>query len=405
MSYITNFTVTLSWRRIYCGVFFIEHDGVKYYFLDNEHYFKRNSVYGDFDDGERFAFFSKAILDFMQAIDFFPNVLHANDWQTALTIPYLKKIYACDSRYSNIKTVFTIHNVMYQGRYGKELYEDIIGLPSYCKQDLIFDNDVNFMKGAIQTSDYITTVSASYRDELSRGENSYNMEKALTLRSDRFSGIVNGIDYSLYKTDKTKEESRKSLCETLNLKDDNSPIIAVISRLCEQKGMSIMKPALESILNKREVRLITLGTGEYMNEEFFKYLERLHPDKVRAIIKFDKELSKQIYAGADMLLMPSLTEPCGIAQMIACSYGTIPIVRETGGLRDTVKCYDPNHPEATNGFSFYDYSSSVLEDTVMCAMDLYNDKKEWSSLINRARLTDFSWKKSAEKYIEVYNNL
>ena len=405
LTYITNFTVTLSWRRIYCGVFYVEYDGVKYYFLDNEYYFKRNGVYGDFDDCERFAFFSKAIVDFMQTVDFFPDVLHANDWQTALSIPYLKKIYYNDLRYANIKALFTIHNVMYQGRYGKEVYEDVLGLPSECKSDLLLDGDVNLMKGAIQTADFVTTVSKSYRDELLRGENSYRMEIPLSNRVDRFTGITNGIDYKEYRTEKKKIEAKSELQREVNLKECELPVIAIVSRLCEQKGMSILKPALENLFKRIDFQLVMLGTGEYMDEEFFKYLERIYPDRVRAIIRFDKELSKRIYAGSDILLMPSKTEPCGIAQMIACSYGTIPIVRETGGLRDTVKCYDPNNQEATNGFSFYDYSPSVLEDTVIRTVELFYNKHEWDNLVTRAKLTDFSWKKSAEKYIEVYNSL
>lgn len=405
LSYITNFTVTLAWRRIYCGVFHTEYDGVKYYFLDNEYYFKRGGVYGDFDDCERFAFFSKAIIDFMQALDFFPDVLHANDWQTSLTIPYLKKIYYGDFKYSSVKTVFTIHNIMYQGRYGNEIFGDVIGLPEVCKSDLLLDGDINLMKGAIQTADAVTTVSNSYRDELLRGENSYRMEIPLSLRRDKFTGIVNGIDYKEFKNEKGKSEYASELRHEVNLCESDVPIIAIISRMCEQKGMSILKRALENLLNRVDFQLIILGTGEYIDEEFFKYLERIHSDKVRTFIKFDKDLSKRIYAGSDMLLMPSKTEPCGIAQMIACAYGTIPIVRETGGLRDTIKCYDPNNKEATNGFSFYDYSPTVLEDTVIRTIELFYNKSEWYNLVTRAKLTDFSWKKSCEKYIEVYNNL
>jgi starch synthase len=405
VSYIGNFTVTLAWRRLYCGIFLLNYDGINYYFLDNEYYFKRAYAYGEYDDAERFAFFSKAILDFMIAIDFFPDVLHANDWQTALSIPYLKKIYINDSRFSKIYTVFTIHNIMYQGRYGISVFDDILGLPNFSMQDLVLDSDINFMKGAIQTADRITTVSETYREELLKGENSYRMENALNIRASDFIGIVNGIDCNSYKLRTNKKSCKKDLQKKMCLKEsDDTPVIAMVSRLCEQKGMSIIKPCLEEIL-KEDIQLVVLGKGEYMDEEFFKYLERIHPDKVRAHICFDREMSKTIYSGADILLMPSLSEPCGIAQMIACSYGTIPIVRETGGLKDTIKCYNPYCTEDTNGFSFYEYSSGVLKDTIYRALDLYKNKEEWSRLSQRAMETDFSWQKSALKYIEVYRRL
>ena len=404
VEYLTSFTVTLSWRRLYCGVFKIKHNGVIYYFLDNEYYFKRFGVYGDFDDGERFAFFSKAILDLMSAVDFFPDVLHANDWQTALSIPYLKKIYFNDHRYRNIFSVFTIHNVMYQGRYGKEIYKDILGLPEGCMSDVMLDGDVNFMKGAIQTSDRITTVSPTYRDELLSGYNSFGMDKALTLRQQNFCGILNGIDLSLYPIKKDKMLSKKELQKELNLKEsENTPIIAIVSRLCEQKGLSIIKPSLERIMSEN-VQLAVLGKGDYMDEEFFKYLQRIYPEKISVTIDFNKELSKLIYAGSDILLMPSLSEPCGISQMIACHYGTVPVTRETGGLRDTVRCYDPNNTENTNGFTFYEYSERALTDTIHRTLELYSTN-EWNKLVKRCMDCDFSWDSSAKKYIEVYSRI
>ena len=405
LTYLTNFTVILSWRQLYCGVFHGEVNGVNYYFLDNEYYFNRSGTYGDFDDCERFAFFSKAILDFINAINFFPDILHANDWQTALTIPYIKKIYYKDERYKRIKTLFTIHNVMYQGRYGTAVFHDILGLPSECKSDLMLDGDINLMKGAIQTSDIVTTVSQSYRNELLRGENSYRMEIPLSLRNERFIGIINGIDYKESDNFLNKAKSKKDLQAKLNLNKSNTPMIAMISRLCEQKGMSIIKGALENLLNSVDFQFVVLGTGEYMDEEFFKYLERIHPEKVRAIIKFDKNIANEIYKGTDMLLMPSKTEPCGISQMFACAFGTIPIVRETGGLRDTIKCYDPNFTERTNGFSFYEYSAKALEEAITRAFALYYNQEEWNKLVSRAKATDFSWENSAKKYIEVYESL
>ncbi len=404
LQYITSFTVTLSWRQLYCGVFQIIHNGVIYYFLDNEYYFKRYGVYGDFDDGERFAFFSKAILDLMNAINYFPDVLHANDWQTSLSIPFLKKIYINDYRYRNIYSVFTIHNVMYQGRYGREIYQDILGLPENSMNDLVLDGDVNFMKGAIQTADKITTVSPTYRNELLSGCDSFGMEKILTLRQNDFCGILNGIDLSLYPIKCDKASSKKELQSHLNLKDaEKTPILAIVSRLCEQKGLSIIKPSLERIM-KENVQLIVLGKGNYMDEEFFKYLQRIYPEKISVTIDFNKELSKLIYAGSDILLMPSLSEPCGISQMIACHYGTVPISRETGGLKDTIKCYDPNNTKNTNGFTFYEYSANALTDTIHRAFDLYSTT-EWSKLVKRCMNCDFSWNNSAKKYIEVYNRV
>ncbi len=414
--YLTNFTVTLSWRRLYCGVFVIEKNGVKYYFLDNEYYFLRDSVYGDFDDGERFAFFSKAVLDLMNAINFFPNVLHANDWQSALSVVYLKKIYINDSRYKNVKTIFTIHNIMYQGRYNENIFSDIVGLPEYCKEDVMQDGDINFMKGAIQTADTVTTVSPSYKEELLRGENSYQMEYILNRRRNEFLGIVNGIDtefynptnndiYKKYQSDFNtyKSENKIHLQKETGLYEDAEiPVLSIISRLCKQKGVDIMKSALENVLSNTPVQLIVLGKGDYMEEEFFKYLQSKYPDKVRCYIKFDKDMSKRIYAGSDIFLMPSLTEPCGIAQMIACRYGTVPVVRETGGLRDTIKCYNPHDEKETCGFTFYDYNSDCLKDTIYRALELYKDKNKWQKLSLRAMNYDFSWEKSARLYSEVY---
>lgn len=410
--YIKNFTVTLAWRRLYCGVFSIEKDGVKYYFLDNEYYFLRDSVYGDFDDGERFAFFSKAVLDLMNALDFFPNVLHANDWQSALSVVYLKKIYINDYRYRDIKTVFTIHNIMYQGRFGENVFSDILGLPEFCKEDVVQDGDVNFMKGAIQTCDIVTTVSPSYKEELLRGENAFRMEFILNKRRDDFLGIVNGIDTYLYNPlinefDKSfnayKSQNKIALQkETGLIENADIPVLSVISRLCKQKGIDIMKNAIEDVLSNCSVQLIVLGKGDYIEEEFFKYLQRKYPDKVRSFIKFDKEMSKRIYAGSDIFLMPSLTEPCGIAQMIACRYGAIPVVRETGGLRDTIKCYNPFDEEGSCGFSFYDYNSECLKDTIYRALELYKNKNKWQQLAIRAMKKDFSWEKSAKLYSEVY---
>ena len=419
MEYLTNFTVTLAWRQLYCGVFKTTYNGVIYYFLDNEYYFKRSSVYGDFDDGERFSFFSKAILDFISAIDFFPDVLHANDWQTSLCIPYLKKIYINDPRYKSIKTLFTIHNIMYQGRFGMKIYEDITGLPNHSKNDLIFDGDINFMKGAIETSDKISTVSSTYRDELLNGENAYGMNFSLNRRRNDFFGIINGIDtnyyspnskYIYHQLDKDildyKKINKTRLQKDLRLhQSTTTPILCLISRLCEQKGMSIMKDPLKELLCS-DIQLIILGKGDYIEEEFFKYLEKIYPDKVRTKIIFDKELSHKIYAGSDILLMPSKTEPCGISQMIACRYGTVPIVRETGGLKDTIKCYNPHSPSGACGFTFYEYTAKAFFDTVSRTLSLYkNNPNEWINLINSCMKMDFSFKKSAKQYIEVYEHI
>ncbi len=416
--YITSFSVTLSWRSLYCGVFRYSKNGVSYYFLDNEYYFSRPNVYGDFDDGERFAFFSKAVLDFISAVNFFPDVLHANDWQSALSVVYLKKIYNADERYKNIKTLFTIHNIMYQGRYGTQILDDIIGLPEWAKNDLMLDGDVNFMKGAVQCSDAISTVSPSYKEELLRGENSYRMEFILRERKNVFHGIINGIDTQVYDPSsnslsfplsgdviKFKSENKKELLNELNLNNcQNTPLLAIVSRISNQKGIDIIKGAIEEILSQ-DVQLVVLGKGDYEDEEYFKYLERKYPEKVRARISFNRELAKRIYAGSDIFLMPSRTEPCGIAQMLACRFGTIPIVRETGGLKDTIKCYNPYDEEDTCGFSFYEYSSKALRDTVFRTLELYKDKKKWYELVCRAMSRDFSFDKSATIYNEVYKRL
>jgi len=417
MNYICSYTVTLAWRKLYCGVFSYIQNDVTYYFLDNEYYFKRQSVYGDFDDCERFAFFSKAVLDLMSEINFFPDVLHANDWQSALCIPYLKKIYINDPRYKSIYSIFTIHNIMYQGRFGSEVFKDITGLPEFCKNDMTNDGDINFMKGAIETADKVTTVSPTYRDELLRGENSFGMEHSLRRRENDFLGIVNGIDTDYYslKSDKLhycyngniftfKKENKLHFQREAGLEESEEiPLICMVSRLCEQKGMSIIKPVVEELLNGK-IQLAVLGKGEYMEEEFFKYLERIHPDKVRAYITFDKDLSFKIYSASDILLMPSKAEPCGISQMIAARYGTIPVVRECGGLRDTVRCYDNTRECTSFGFTFWEYSASALKGALLRATEACKDKATHERLTMNATSTDFSWYKSAKKYIEVYKH-
>lgn len=413
--YITS--VPLAWRWQYCGLYSIEDDGVIYYFIDNEYYFKRQTLYGSFDDAERYAFFCKAVLNLMQEINFFPDVLHAHDWHAALSVIYLKQQYKHLPGYDKIKAVFTIHNVAYQGVYGFDILGDVFDLSPAEASIVEYNNCINLMKGAIVCADEVTTVSPTYAKELLSPAFSEGLHFILEMYKDKLTGILNGLDYKYYdpSSDESlfrnftwrsvgrKKENKTALQEMIGLPvSEDVPMIAIISRLVAHKGIDIIQIAAEEILSK-DVQLVVLGQGDYHYENFFKGLADKYPSKVKTLLTYNKDLSKRIYAAADMFLMPSRFEPCGLSQMIASRYGAVPIIRETGGLYDTIR--DIGWEGGGNGFTFAAYSPVQLADAVNRAYNCYNDKKAWTELTKKVMRVDFSWKKTALSYVEMYDRL
>lgn len=418
MRYIGSVYVTLAWRYQYCGLFSYNYNGVTYYFVDNEYYFKRNGVYGHYDDAERFAFFSKACLEALRLIDFYPDVIHANDWHTALAPVFLDCFYRGIPEYQNIKTVFTIHNIEFQGKYGEDLITDILGLPEDKHSLVKYAKCTNFMKGAIEASNSVTTVSPSYANEIMDRYYSYGLDNILRQRGYKLSGIVNGIDVDLYNpaTDKalfknfdftTIEDKQINKQELLKMFDmnfnSNTPLIGMVTRLTEQKGLDLLLARIDQLMQS-DLQIIILGKGDWKYESKLQELQNRYYGKLKVIINFSTDIANKIYAGSDMFLMPSKFEPCGLSQMIAMRYGTIPIVRRTGGLNDTVIGFNP--AELTgNGFTFYSFNADDMCDAIYRAVGTYHNKREWISLIANAMSADFSWKASASKYLELYDRL
>ena len=421
MEYMGNFNVPLGWRNQYCGLFKLKLGKLICYFIDNEYYFKRDRIYGEFDDGERFAFFSKAICEAILHMDFDPDVLHCNDWQTALAPVFLREFYREPEKTKDIKTVFTIHNIKFQGMFSEMLLGDILGLASTpAAWQLLQNKDtVNFMLGALCYSDRITTVSPSYAEEICTPYYGEDLDFILNKRRDILSGILNGIDTKVYdpKKDKAlpfkysledldgKKKDKKSLQEETGLPvKEEVPLFSLISRLTEQKGLDLVTYILPHIC-EREMQLIILGVGDKKYEEAFSWYAERHPDKIVFLQKFDENLSHRIYSGSDAFFMPSRFEPCGLSQMMAMRYGTLPIVRETGGLRDSVMPYNKYTGEGT-GFSFANFNAHELLGALDEALTLwYNDKKSWDHLVSNAMNADFSWKASAKKYRQLYDSL
>lgn len=414
--FIGKTTVPLSWRQQYCGIFKKEVNNITYYFIDNEYYFKRSECYGHFDDGERFAFFSKAILFILPMLNFFPDIIHSNDWQTSLIPIYLKTIYSTSRDYSQIKTILTIHNIEYQGIYDMSIAEDVFGLYGREKSIIEFNGNINLLKGAMETSDIINTVSKSYAEEILDDYYACGLASAVRRNASKIRGILNGIDAELYnpETDSSlfenyginsiqkKSANKKSLQLLSNLPaDETIPVIAIISRLVTHKGIDLIINGIEEIL-KEKVQFIVLGKGDRTYELKFKSLQNKYHDKISARIDFNPDLAKKIYAGADFLLMPSISEPCGIAQMIASSYGTVPIVREIGGLKDSIKDCSLG---SGNGFTFYDQTPEALTDAVKRALSIYNNKDNFKELVKTVMSVDFSWRKSAGEYYDMYKIL
>ena len=416
------FTVALAWRRQYCGVLSLEKNGVKYYFIDNEYYFKRDGLYGQYDDGERYAFFCTAVMDMMPVLGYFPDILHAHDWQAALTVIYLHQKYRRDERWSRMRSVFTIHNIEYQGKYDFFILGDVFGLSEFDRSVVECDGVINLMKGAIECADRVSTVSPRYASEILSPEYAHGLDGVLRRNAGKLRGILNGIDYSYYdpKADPVLAENygaediggkyacRSSLRRDLSLPDDaDRPLIAVISRLASHKGVDLVREALRGILRSTGAQFVVLGKGEAEYEEFFRSLEAEFPDRARALITYDRELSRRIYAAADIFLMPSKSEPCGLAQMIASRYGAIPVVRETGGLYDSIHGYweDENGVLHGNGFTFAGYTAGELYERTCAAVSLWHDEPKRKKFIKMIMSADFSWRASAAEYAAMYRSV
>ncbi len=417
MKFVTNICVPVAWRRQYCGIFEAKSGGVIYYLLDNQYYFKRDSLYGFYDDAERFAFFSRAILEMLPYIDFKPDIIHCNDWQTALTPVYYSTIYANQPGYENIKTVLTIHNIQYQGVYGEELIDNVIGIDHAHKNLVEYDGAVNLMKGGIECANAVSTVSPSYANEILDPWFSHGLDPILKERSYKLRGILNGIDVINYdpETDKDifknytadnirgKYVNKRELQKLLGLPEkSDTPVMGMVTRLVSHKGLDLCKAVLDELLATTDIQLVVLGSGDYQYEEFFRGLAARYPEQVGLCLGFVPDLARKIYAGADLFLMPSKSEPCGLSQMVALRYGTIPIVRETGGLRDSVRDSGDNEG---NGFVFSSYNAHDMLHAIRRAVEGYNDKDGWQILVKRAMDSDNSWGKSANEYIKMYKDV
>ncbi len=418
LEYICNFTVHLSWRQEYCGLFKYTADGVTYYFVDNERYFKRNSLYGFYDDGERFAYFCKAIVEGLPMLNFFPDIIHCNDWQSSLVSTYIKTGNWSDFRYYKIKNIYTIHNVEYQGVYGMENLKDLFGIDDRFKNDLEYNGDINLTKSAIQFSDKFTTVSNSYCDNLKQPYCSRGLHHIIIRNEYKLSGIINGVDYDFYNPAKDnviyknydinsiedKVYNKKILQDEMGLPvDGKTPMIAMATRLVSHKGLDLVTKILEEVLSK-DVQFVICGTGDQRYIDYFKYLENKYPTKVRALVdKYSNENARKLYAASDIFLMPSKIEPCGISQMIASKYGSIPIVREVGGLRDTIK--DFGCVGGGNGYTFANYNPNDLLNQINKALGDYRDENGWREKMKTVMSMDFSWENSARKYVDLYKSL
>ncbi len=420
LEYITNFTVPLAWRNVYAGLFraVSKRKKLQYYFIDNEYYFYRDGCYGHYDDGERFAFYSKAILESLQHLDWYPDVIHANDWQTALIPVFLRAFYMNVEKYKPIHTLFTIHNMEYQGRFPNAFVDEVLGLPEDWKGTMHFDSCTNLMKAAIHTSDHVSTVSRTYAHEIQDPYYAHGLHGVLRQHSYKLSGVVNGIDtevfdpatdpllYSDFTADtlEKKQENKRFLQERLGLATrDDVPMIVMITRLVGHKGVDLVQAVMDDLM-RDDLQLVIIGTGERQYEDMFRAYAANFSAKMSANIIFDNTLAHQAYAGADLVLMPSKQEPCGLTQLIAMRYGTIPIVRETGGLFDTVPAFNIETGEG-NGFTFKSYNAHDMLDAVRRGVSLFHDKEHWTALQKSVMAYDSSWKRSVQEYWDIYHSM
>lgn len=420
-TYLKNAYVRLGWRNQYCGVFQYELDGVEYYFIDNEYYFARAQIYGEYDDAERFAYFSKAVLEILPDIDFKPDVINCNDWQTALVPVYYNLMFAARPYYWGIKTVFTIHNIQYQGQYGREILEYVLGIDDahFRSGFMAMDGDVNLMKSAIVAATAVNTVSPTYAQEIQTAYYGHRLDSVLRTNSYKLHGILNGIDVDTLdpmkdpalfenygpKNPEGKLVNKEKLLELCGLEGgEDVPVIGMVSRFADHKGFDLLEAVLDDLLQD-DVRLIVLGKGEWRYEQMFLEAKRRYPEKISASIMFSSELAQRIYAGSDIFLMPSKSEPCGLAQMISLRYGTIPVVRETGGLRDTVTAF-VDYLGTGNGFTFASYNAHDMLHVIREACEVFRtNKPAWKKLVQNGLESDFGWDRSADQYIELYQSL
>lgn len=413
--FLGNIFVPLAWRNQYCGIFSYEQDGVVFYFIDNEYYFKRPGCYGYYDDGERFAFFCRSVMEIMPFLNFYPDVLHCHDWQGALAAIYLKTIYCFRPEYQYIRSLFTIHNIEYQGKYSLDILEDLFGISNNWKYLLEYNKCINLMKAAIECSEKFSTVSPRYAEEIKDPYYAHGLDPIVRRNEFKLVGILNGIDtvsydpstdpaiFSHYSAEnmEPKQNCKCELQKMFNLPvKPNTPIIAIISRLVAHKGLDLVRTVIEEVL-RQDVQLIILGKGDSAYENYFSDLARRYVGKLVTVIAFNPDLSRKIYSGADLFLMPSKSEPCGLSQMIACRYGTIPIVRETGGLYDSIK------PAANGGvgFTFANYNAYDMLYVIREAVNFYQNRDAWHQLMERAMLADFSWSRSARDYDRIYGEM
>ena len=420
MKFIRYEYISLAWRSLYCGLFELERDGVVYWFLDNEYYFKRGEIYGHFDDAERFAFFSKAVTDLLPQLDWTPDVVHSNDWETALVPLYIRRAHAGDVFYDGIRTVFTIHNIEYQGRYGADLMGDIFALPPELLHDgtLRYGKDISLLKGAIECSDWVTTVSPTYAGELQYPFYAHGMEKVVERNRGKITGILNGIDTRLYdpmhdpnlvrqyNTTNIADRvyNKLDLQQILGLNQDESiPLIAMVGRLVRHKGLDLVASALDAIMDM-PVQFVVLGRGDWHFEQLFQNAQNNYAGRLSASIMVNFGLSMKIFGGADIFLMPSRAEPCGLTQMMALRYGAVPVVRETGGLRDTVSPYIAESGEGS-GFTFANYDAGDMTYVLRQAVETYADRDAWTALQKRGMALRFDWAAPAGEYLSLYGKL
>ncbi|MFC3884708.1 glycogen synthase GlgA [Bacillus songklensis] len=409
--------VQVGWRRQYCGIELLEQDGIQYVFLDNEYYFKRDTLYGHYDDGERFSFFCRAVIESIPHLDFQPDIIHCHDWHTGM-IPFLLR--AEYDIYASVQTVFTIHNLQFQGIFPQDILYDLLNLNDYyfTTSQLEFFGNVNFMKAALVSTDKITTVSPTYRNEIQMPYYGEKLDGLLRKRQEDLIGIVNGIDDHLYNPASDslipynyssenmgpKKRNKLALQKKLGLpQEETIPMIAMVTRLTKQKGLELVEHVFHEILQEN-IQFIVLGSGDREFEDFFETMNGTYSNKVRGIIEFDEELAHFIYASADLFLMPSKFEPCGLGQLIALKYGAVPIVRETGGLNDTVQPYNENTGEG-NGFTFTNFNAHDMLHTIQRALRFYEDQTVWEKLVKEGMNRDYSWARSAFKYNQLYSSL
>ena len=421
---IAKFYVKLGWRQQYVGLYETEYKGIHYYFVDNEFYFAGPSPYGPIhEDVEKFAYFSKAVVESLQKLDFVPDIVHCHDWQAALIPVYMETLYGNIEFYQHIKTVFSIHNILFQGRWRLNSVQDATGLPEYLFTTKYLEayGESNYMKGAIVFADAVTTVSKSYAMEIMTQEGGAGLDGVLRKYSYKLFGIMNGLDYDVFHPGKDtyisyhydkenavqqKAKQKAALQKKLGLPvDEDVFLLGMISRMSDQKGFDLVACVLEELLQRENLQMVVLGSGEERYQNMFRYFSYHNPQRLSATIRYTEQLAHKIYAACDGFLMPSLTEPCGLCQLISLRYGTVPIVRETGGLRDTVTPYN-KYLDTGTGFSFANYNAHEMKDAVLLAMDMfYHQKEEWEKLMARGMEADFSWKSSVAEYRELYRML